>query len=356
MDYKRFGVSIMDDLKRSADRIKDEALKRSPQAPMSFGIQYLDDCLKGIGKNDFVVLGAKTGLGKTEAAKICALANAAAKRVHFFALEAEDGEIENRIKYSILTDLVYKTMREEFRGLHFNYTDWRYGEYNEIINKYDVEIDQIITDAFPGLHTYYQKNSALTENNIEQTVLALQGQTDLIIIDHLHYFDFDDENENRAMKSLVKKLKSLSATCDTPILMLAHLRKTDRRFRSASPDLDDFHGSSDITKIATKVIMMGPANIPSQDMYRFPTFVSAVKNRMDNSRTRYTGLCSYDVRKNNYDKTYYLGRFSVDGQEFEHTSTDQTPYWAKSAITPPISEVEAKSGRNVRRSRAYQDS
>ncbi len=52
------------------------------------------------------MLGAKTGIGKTALATITALHNCQqGKRVHYFALEAEEREIERRMKFQIIADL-----------------------------------------------------------------------------------------------------------------------------------------------------------------------------------------------------------------------------------------------------------
>lgn len=350
MTHQRFSESVLDEIKQSSERIKTESLSRTPEEPLSFGIQYLDECLGGIFKNDFIVLGARSGIGKTEAAKICALANAHNKNIFFFALEAEPNEIERRIKYSIVSNAVYGSLRNLFSGVRFNFMDWMIGKYKPILGDYEAEIDKIVEETVPGLHTYYQKNSTLNEENIEKTILSIQDKADLIIIDHLHFFDFEDENENRAMKKLVKKLKSISQNTSVPILMLAHLRKSDKRFQSLVPDMDDFHGSSDITKIATKVVLLAAANgIELGDKSVFPTYILAAKNRYDSSRARYVSVCGFNMKENNYAKKYEVGRISFDGKEFN--PEEEAPYWAVSAINAKrVSPVQNTSKPGVLRS------
>jgi replicative DNA helicase len=99
-------LKLLDNLKRFRDRVTEERLQRTQQGAscLTFGVQFLDEAVGGIYSNDLVLYGAKTGIGKTQLATITAMANAAnGKRVHFFALEAEQHEIERRIKYQILT-------------------------------------------------------------------------------------------------------------------------------------------------------------------------------------------------------------------------------------------------------------
>jgi replicative DNA helicase len=332
MQQRKFSNSVLDEIKKSCDRVKTEAAGRKEEEPLSFGVPYLDDCLGGIYKNDFIILGAKTGLGKSEMAKICAQANATNKQVYFFALEAEVNEIERRIKYSLISEAIHGPLKSRFKGINFNYMDWMVGKFNKDLDIYENEMNEQIAQLLPGLHTYYQKLSTLTENNIEQTILSIQAKADLIIIDHLHYFDFEDENENRAMKLLLKRLKFLSESAGKPILLLAHLRKTDKRFQGPIPDIEDFHGSSDITKIATKVVMLAPAykNEGGQSSSRiYGTYVAAVKNRYDSSRTRFVGLCGFDTRRNKYESKYTVGKISFKEKEFEAETSP--PYWAANA-------------------------
>jgi replicative DNA helicase len=68
---------------------------------------FLDDYLRCIMPNDLILLGAETGAGKTELARHIGAANARnGKRVYYFALEAEDKEIERRTKYAELAGLL----------------------------------------------------------------------------------------------------------------------------------------------------------------------------------------------------------------------------------------------------------
>ena len=89
----------------AAERVTNERPERAELVgrQLSYGIQFLDDILRGILPHDLILLGASTGAGKTEAAKQIAMHNALlGKRVHYFALEAEPKEIERRVKYALL--------------------------------------------------------------------------------------------------------------------------------------------------------------------------------------------------------------------------------------------------------------
>ena len=97
----------------SQDLIVEEERERIEQSKqlMSYGVKYLDDALGAIIPNDLIVLGAKTGAGKTSLAQSIALHVAQTHPVHYFALEAENYEIERRIKYGMVSKAFYERSR-----------------------------------------------------------------------------------------------------------------------------------------------------------------------------------------------------------------------------------------------------
>jgi replicative DNA helicase len=333
-----FQLKLMDNLKLFRDRISEERSLRVKHASqcLSFGVPFLNEALGGIYSNDLILYGAKTGIGKTQLATITAMENASAgKRVHFFALEAEPNEIERRIKYQILAESFFKYLRKDFPSVHLNFLDWFYGNFDAVLGKVEDEIDTLMKELYPNLWTFYRSGD-YTVQDFEKQVLGIQDQTDLIILDHLHYFDFDDENENRAMKSAMKKIRDLALLIGKPVILIAHMRKSDRRLRQIVPGVDEFHGSSDITKIATKVITLAPCVQEGGQKNRWPTYVRVAKCRVDGSRTKHVGLLGFNADTNRYERNYYLGKLSPSEDEFNGiTSFAEIPYWAKSGQVMP---------------------
>src|SRR5690606_17377988 len=97
----------------------------------------------------------------------------------------------------------------------------------------------------------FYKTKTFGTNELLLAVAECSKDTDLIIVDHVHYFDFDDDNENRAIKDLAKIVRQLSIEEQKPIILIAHLRKRDKKNPDLVADLEEFHGSSDLYKIAT---------------------------------------------------------------------------------------------------------
>lgn len=312
--------------KSASERVAEERQKRLSQAGriMSFGVKFLDVTLGGIFPNDLILIGAKTGAGKTTLASCVAMQNAfAGRRVHYFALEAEEDEIERRIKYRALAG----EMSSAGAYTRLNFLDWYKGNLDHATAFYEKKAEAKIAEAFRTLHTFYRTADFYAEQ-FERMVLAIQDQTDLIILDHLHYVDSEDANENRGYKLIVKKVRDVALGIGKPVIVVAHLRKGDRKSPQLVPSIEDFHGTSDVPKMCTKAVMIAPAfDQEGPTPHLWPTYISPAKCRFDGSRTRYVGLTNFDVRSGAYDDDFDLGK--VIGDKWERIDNSKTPEWAK---------------------------
>lgn len=319
-----------DCIKLFKDRLLLERAERLKNAtlPLQFGISYLDDALGGVFKNDLILIGAYSGIGKTELVTNIAMKNAGlGKRVHFFALEAEQMEIERRIKYKMLSEMFYKTLRSKYQHIQFDFSEWYAGKLDKIIGDYEPEIEKLLLDLYPTLSTIYRDGGDYTVEKFEKQFLAIQDQTDLVIIDHLHYFDSEDPNENRALRNIIKKLRDTALLIGKPIILVAHVRKRERKIKQLVPELEDFHGTSDIGKIATRAITIGQSKELSLDKTKVVTYFKIVKNRLASNRTRFVAITNFDISNNMYDKKYLLGTEEPDG-EFILADKNDVPFWA----------------------------
>lgn len=326
-----FGIGS---LAKFSERVRGESSQRLAMGDrdLTFGVHWLDVALGGIFPNDLVLLGAKTGMGKTALSTLIAMANArAGKRVHYFALEAEENEIERRIKYRALVDAVFA--KSKMDGYELNYLDWYRGRLEHVTRDVEADVEAELAKAYDSLTTFYRVGD-FTADKLKRTFLAIQDETDLIILDHLHYIDTDDSNENRGYKIIVKQIRDAALNIGKPVVVVAHVRKAERRAKLLVPGIEDFHGTSDVPKIATKAIMIAPApdfaggDIPA---HVWPTFMSIAKCRPEGSRARFTAVTYYDSRRERYHGNYLLGRLKNWGEEFEPMGNlDPTrPRWAK---------------------------
>lgn len=295
---------------------------------LNFGISFLDDALLGILPNDLILIGAPSGIGKTQLCCGISLANLeAGKRVHYIALEAERHEIERRLKYQIFADIYYQAAPRLGLTKRISYDEWVLGEYLEEFADIEQGVTEFFAKGFKNLFVYY-KNGDFGLPQLIELVTRNASKTDLIIVDHVHYFDFEDDNENRAIRDIAKTARALALEEGKPIILVSHLRKRDRGNQELAPGIDEFHGSSDLTKIATKVVTLAPGDMHADGT--FETFFRVSKNRVNGSVTRFLGRTFFDPRTNRYEKIYRIGRANLTRETgFEELEDRLYPRWAK---------------------------
>lgn len=303
---------------------RQERLERAGRR-LQFHVGFFDDCLRGILPNDLVLLGAPPGMGKTDLALNIAASNAYEKRrVHYFALEAEPRELERRTKYALISRAMHAAKHPERERM--NYTDWYLGELEPLCAEFNRAADERVLEMLGGMQTYY-RGARFTAADLEKSIQLIYQRTSLIVVDHLHYIDSDDENEARSLGDTVKTIRDVSLRIGVPILLVAHLRKRDTRAKQIIATLDDFHGSSNVTKIATQVLAIERAhNIESDKWYLSPTFLSVLKDRRAGA-PRLTAVCMFDTRTRSYTSNYRLG--VISGQDWDEIALHESPRWAK---------------------------
>lgn len=323
---------FLSEFKSSAERIQHERKYRLEigKKVLNFGIPFLDECLGGILSNDLILIGSKTGTGKTQLACSIAQENIRnGKRVHYFALEAEENEIERRIKYQWIAEKYFQLSTRP--KVHLCYLDWYKGLLDTELNAIEKEVE-LMYPTLENLFTYYRTARFRTEDFL-RLALSIQKETDLIIVDHLHYFDHDDMNENKAVKETVVTIRDCALKSGKPVILIAHIRKSDRKSKQIVPDIDDFHGSSDTGKIATKAITIAPSRERRGDGLK-TTYVQTLKCRIDGSRQYQTGVLAFNFKSSQYEKPYYIGELSADGSSLRCLSSEELPFWAISAKSP----------------------
>lgn len=321
-----FAPSI-DRIEAMPDEVREKAKSSQP-----FHVGFLDDIALGILDTDLVVLGAPTGAGKTTLASIFAQ-NAArnGRRVHYFALEAHDGEIEQRMLFREMAKVAWNR-RREFIGLHkFTYARWCHAKCDHVVEQVKGEAIENMRGAMRSLWTFYRRGS-FNVDDLVKMMSKVRDETDLIVLDHLHFIDEGSEDEVRAMKQTIKAVSDAIQDTRTPVIAIAHLRKTDLKSKRIIPHIAEFHGSSDITKVATKVVTLAPAKDAETDTPGVAkTYMSVVKDRLVGEQG-YAGLLGFDVQRSSYRRQYVLGQVSADGTEFEALKPAAMPWWAENAV------------------------
>ena len=326
----------------------EQRIEKEASQYLKFGVSFLDDALIGMSKSDLVLIGGRSGGGKTELATHIAMTNAlAGKKVYFFALEAERNEIADRIKYKVLANCFYS--EHDNRTKYIAYDRWKAGMLTREFAPY-VDLANDSMKALSNLFVRYGEENYTLEQ-YDRDITEIKGNADLIIIDHLHYFDVDEGQANAELKAIMKHIKFLAIQHQVPVILVAHIRKADKRYASLVPEQEDFHGSSDVVKIATKAVTIASAYNrknyeagPSVDgkevlteieVSGIASYLKIVKNRRSGAVCAPVALISYDQRTNSYGAKYYLGQEMTDkgAPSFISWQPSQVPMWAKGEVS-----------------------
>ena len=296
-----------------------------------FGIRALDLATGGIMKNDVVVMSARTGGGKTEFAVNVAMANLRrGKRVLFFALEASSGEIANRIAYQEFSHRYYMSAikRDIPDAATMRYKDFVLGKLKKTLEPYEDDVADKLSEFKDRFHVIYREKEFKIDD-FEKCLLAYQDDVDLVIVDHLAYFDLDDaKNENAEFTRVVKGMRDMALLSGKPILLLTHIRKKDRKDESLVPDVDDLFGTSNVAKIATKIIMIAPDYVNQQASHtEYGTYIHIAKDRTDGSLPRYLFRVVFDIKTNSYHEQFAIGKHKPMSSDFEPLILGDYPKW-----------------------------
>lgn len=311
----------------SFERLKNEAQERQHLSSrlLPYGIDYLDKALRGILPDELVLIGAYSGAGKTELATHIAKVNSLyGRKVHFFALEAANNEIERRIKFQKISRDYYKSGGVD----ELNYRSWYLGDYDSFLPP----IDDEYMERFKNLNTYYRDGS-FDVNDFKKMVLPLRDSS-LVIVDHIHYFDYDTKEENIAVGETIKAIRDLVLHKKVPVILIAHLRKRNKMDGQIVPDQDEFHGTSNLNKIATTIITMAreEISVDENSHKRFQgTLVKVAKNRMGGDVTNYVGRLYFDPSTNGFRKKFHVGVLKNGGKKFHLLNREDglVPGWLK---------------------------
>ncbi len=313
----------------SASRVlgeRDERLANAARA-LSYYNGFLDDVLRGILPHDLILIGAPSGVGKTDLALQIAVSNVAQKkRVAYFALEAEPRELERRTKFAMLCNQLYREGHPSASAM--NFADWAIGRLENVCGHLNAQADRMFLTRLGGLQTYY-RGTHFDQNDLREAIIGVHEMTDLIVVDHLHYIDSDDDNEARGLGDVVKTVRDIVLRIGKPIILVAHLRKRDPRGKQLVATLDDFHGSSNVAKIATHAISLDRAfGVEPTKWWLSPTYMTILKDRRG-GETGHCGLVQYNKKTRGYESNYSLGRLTKMGTEWEQVGLGDAPSWAK---------------------------
>jgi len=322
---------------QEASKMLDDVSKRKPVA--KYGIKVLDDFLGGIYREDLTIITAVTGAGKTEFAYDIAFNHSENKNVLLFALEADSQEPIRRHYYKILADLYYKELKKNqyMKKIEMSYANFANKRID--LSMFYEEATSIYSSKHKPKIVYYENN--FTIEDFKRQLYNEGIEYDLIVLDHLDYFDVDNGvTDNNHMSNLMKELRAVNMATGTPIVAVSHLRKGRRQ--TLMPSVDDLMGSSNKGKLAKTIITLAKARDGYSNGLQ-QTYISVQKNRtgaMGNLIASHV----FDTRKNKYAEDYLLHKYNGYDDTVELLDESQYPSWTKrkqhEQKAVPLKEVE----------------
>ena len=223
--------------------LEDRMLGKASHIGLTFGVKDLDNLSYGMRPGELVVMAARPAMGKSAMALQAARINAVAgKRVAFFSLEMDAGELFDRMlcqggkvyadRYAAPArddDRLYQNIGETVKAL-------KSADLHCFDNIFDIEG---ITAKCRSLH---------------------QGKPlDLIVVDYLQLVGSKgNRNANRAIEvgEYSRALKMLAMQCQCPVLLLSQLNRNVETRPDKRPLMADLRESGSVEQDANKIVML----------------------------------------------------------------------------------------------------
>jgi replicative DNA helicase len=204
------------------------------------GIKELDDTITGLNRTDFILIGARPGMGKTSFALNIAryAAIKANKRVAFFSLEMSKEQLVSRL-------LSTEAMVEG--------TKLRTGKLNEDEWVRLIEAGDILSKA----QIYFDDNPTITVPEIKAKLRRLKD-VDLVVIDYLQLMTSATRIDNRVQEisQITRSLKIMAKELNVPVLTLSQLARDSEKRTNHRPVLSDLRDSGSIEQDADVVLFL----------------------------------------------------------------------------------------------------
>lgn len=292
------------------------------------GIKFIDDVTNGgLVYDDFVLISADTGIGKTEYA--CMLAENFAesnKRVLYFGLEMSKGEGLNRIAFRKLIEICQK----DYPNKYFDYGMFKAKQLDEYIMQYKTDFDKKMTKVKQNI-SWRRKDTTFDLTTLKKELIEQKDNFDVFIVDHLSMIGTESENENKEVYQIIKEIDYFCSEFEKPVLLVVHIRKSQSNVKTYMPRAHEIAGTKHIINIPKRIIMLSrDYDTPSKNG-RYPTFCRLLKNR-DDGKTNYVSRLVFDVKTSTYETVYNLLRDKGNCLEVGDIEDNEIPDWAKHEV------------------------
>jgi ATP:corrinoid adenosyltransferase len=244
---KSYSFVAWDDLTERAYQYK---IALDPNSICKYHLRKLDNILGGILPRELVVVGADTGCGKSDLLLYLALENARrGKKVLYYQLEMDEEEIADR---AMLT-----ATNQHLAPGWIGAKQYRINEMDQLQKEAFEKAKEEVKAMGGGKNIdIYQGGSLNTEEFLASLKIMKEKSYDLVILDHLHYFSLSNEFQTLAnnLSIVMREIRTVVKAMHVPIIVASHMRKREKE--NESPSIMDLHGTGDIAKEASVVLLL----------------------------------------------------------------------------------------------------
>ncbi len=241
------------------------------------GINELDETITGLNRTDFILLGARPGMGKTSFALNIArnAAVKAGKTVAFFSLEMGKEQLCSRL---LSTEALVGGTK--LRTGKLENDEWvRLVEAGDILSRANIYLDDTPSITVPEM----------------KAKLRRLRNVDLVIIDYLQLMTSasrrSEGNRVQEISEITRSLKIMAKELNIPVLTLSQLARDSEKRTNHRPVLSDLRDSGSIEQDADIVLFLyredyySGENEPGQESDRNSGECIVAKNRHGESKT-----------------------------------------------------------------------
>jgi replicative DNA helicase len=223
------------------DRMQQEHIRTSDLLGLPTGVTSLDTVTRGLQASELVVLGARSGVGKSAFMIQAAIANCkAGNHVMIFSLEMTREQIFRRILASI-SGVPFVRVRDAKWATDEDMARIRYAA--EQVADWPLEID-------PNGATHVDQLTAKARHAIRRKGVKL------VCVDYAQIVPADGRDERLRVAAVSRGLTRLAKDEGVPVLLLSQLSRPDKSNATRRPRLSDLRETSQLENDASVAVLL----------------------------------------------------------------------------------------------------
>lgn len=264
------------------------------------GYSNISDLVPGFKPEQFIILAARTGVGKSAFAlnlayKIATQTGKQKKKIAFFSLEMSNEQLVSR-----LISMVGNIDLSKLQNTNLSASDWKnfYVAVDTLSN-----VDILFDDA---------SSSNIGDIRAKCRKLKEQDNLDFIIIDYLQLINLETKtgmSRQEVVSRISRSLKELARELKIPILALSQLSRNVANHEDQKPEISDLRESGSLEQDADIILLIYKPKAKGYEQFGdYENLeIEVAKNRQGR-----TGLCHFL-----FEKKYVRFSVRVDSMGYE---------------------------------------